>query len=325
MAVVLSAVSAPALAGKKKDKKQKQQAEPTVVLASPSDSVSYAAGKSMTNGLIPFIRQQYGVDTAYMADFVKGYREAIARKGDPEFVAYIAGTQIAAQTTGRMIPGISREFEGTADTINAVMFHKGFTDALNHDDRLMADSTAQSFFSTRAKSDREAIEKAYREKNEAWLSDNATKSGVTVLPSGLQYRVITEGTGPKPVSTDEVRVVYEGRLIDGTVFDATKNHQGKKEDKFRCDQVIKGWTEALTMMPVGSKWEIFIPQSLAYGSRQAGQIKPYSTLIFTVELLGIEPKPAAKEPAKEEVKPAKTSAAKAQAKPAAKKAKASRK
>ena len=80
-------------------------------------------------------------------------------------------------------------------------------------------------------------------------------------------------------------------MIDGTIFDATSRHQGKKSDTFACNQVIKGWTEALTRMPVGSKWEIYIPQELAYGQRQAGQIKPYSTLIFTVELKGIE-KPA---------------------------------
>ena len=108
------------------------------------------------------------------------------------------------------------------------------------------------------------------------------------MPSGLQYKVIKEGNGPKPNSTDEVEVVYEGKTINGKTFDATKNHGGRKTDAFRCDQVIKGWTEALTSMNVGSKWEIYIPQDLAYGSREAGEIKPYSTLIFTVELVGIK-------------------------------------
>ena len=90
-----------------------------------------------------------------------------------------------------------------------------------------------------------------------------------------------------PQKTDKVKVHYEGRLIDGTVFDASSKH-GTEPATFRADQVIKGWTEALTMMPVGSKWQLYIPQNLAYGERQAGQIPPYSTLIFDVELVGIE-------------------------------------
>lgn len=107
--------------------------------------------------------------------------------------------------------------------------------------------------------------------------------------------MLKDGSGPKPKATDEVEVIYEGKTINGKVFDATKNHGGRKTDSFRCDQVIKGWTEALTNMNVGSKWEIYIPQELAYGSREAGEIKPYSTLIFTVELVSIktpEAKPA---------------------------------
>lgn len=123
-----------------------------------------------------------------------------------------------------------------------------------------------------------------------WLEANAKKPGVKVLPSGLQYKVLKEGKGAKPQASDEVEVVYEGRLTDGTVFDATANHQGAKSDKFRADQVIKGWTEALTMMPVGSKWEIYVPQDLAYGSRPSGKIPPYATLVFTIELLGISGK-----------------------------------
>ena len=104
--------------------------------------------------------------------------------------------------------------------------------------------------------------------------------------------MLTEGTGEKPQVTDKVEVNYEGRLIDGTVFDSS--YQRNKPSTFRANQVIKGWTEALTMMPVGSKWELYIPQELAYGDREQGrQIKPYSALIFTVELLGIVKEEAA--------------------------------
>ena len=128
---------------------------------------------------------------------------------------------------------------------------------------------------------------AYKKENEDWLKTNAKKEGMQTTPSGLQYKVLVAGNGPKPKATDKVKVKYEGRMIDGTVFDSSYKRD-PQTNSFRCNEVIKGWTEALTMMPVGSKWEICIPQELAYGARQAGQIKPYSTLVFTVELLEIE-------------------------------------
>jgi FKBP-type peptidyl-prolyl cis-trans isomerase FklB len=128
---------------------------------------------------------------------------------------------------------------------------------------------------------------ANRKAGEDFLAANAKQPGVTVLPSGLQYKVLTKGTGEVPKISDEVIVKYEGKLIDGTVFDSSYERK-EQTNKFRPSQVIKGWTEALTLMPVGSKWQIFVPQELAYGSREAGKIKPFSALIFTVELVGIE-------------------------------------
>jgi FKBP-type peptidyl-prolyl cis-trans isomerase FklB len=113
------------------------------------------------------------------------------------------------------------------------------------------------------------------------------KSGITVLPSGLMYKVLVKGDGPVAKATDKVKVKYEGRLIDGTVFDSTEKHGGEPAS-FAPNQVIPGWTEALTMMPVGSKWQLYIPQQLAYGNRDMGQIKPFSALIFDVEVIGIE-------------------------------------
>ena len=135
---------------------------------------------------------------------------------------------------------------------------------------------------------------ANREAGRQFLAENAKKDGVITLPSGLQYKVLTQGTGAVPTTSDKVQVHYEGRLIDGTVFDASRNH-GDEPAEFRPTDVIKGWTEALTMMPVGSKWQVYIPFELAYGSRDAGQIKPYSALIFDIELVGIvgdKPAPA---------------------------------
>ena len=118
------------------------------------------------------------------------------------------------------------------------------------------------------------------------LTENKTKEGVKTTASGLQYKVITEGKGEIPNDTCKVKVNYRGKLIDGTEFEST--YERKEPFVTNVGGVIKGWTEALKMMPVGSKWELYIPQELAYGSRDMGQIKPFSTLIFEIELLDIE-------------------------------------
>ena len=125
-----------------------------------------------------------------------------------------------------------------------------------------------------------------REAGEKFLAENAKRANVVTLPSGLQYEIITVAIGQKPVATDKVKVHYHGTLIDGTVFDSSV--QRGEAIEFPLNRVIKGWTEGLQLMPVGSKFKFYIPQQLGYGSQQAGSIPPYSTLIFEVELLGIE-------------------------------------
>lgn len=126
-----------------------------------------------------------------------------------------------------------------------------------------------------------------RKAGEEFLAANAKRQGVTTLPSGLQYEVLTSAIGKKPVASDRVRVHYHGTLIDGTVFDSSVERG--EPAVFGVTQVILGWVEALQLMPVGSKWKLFIPYNLAYGEQGAGgAIAPYSTLIFEVELLGIE-------------------------------------
>jgi FKBP-type peptidyl-prolyl cis-trans isomerase FklB len=133
---------------------------------------------------------------------------------------------------------------------------------------------------------------------DAFLAANKTKEGVVTLPSGLQYKIITEGKGPKPTAQDTVQCNYKGTLLDGAEFDSTAKHGGKPAT-FPVSGVIKGWTEALQLMPVGSKWQLYIPSDLAYGARGAGGvIGPNATLIFDVELVSIQPKPAAAAPAK---------------------------
>lgn len=121
---------------------------------------------------------------------------------------------------------------------------------------------------------------------EAFLAENRKKEGVVTLDSGLQYKVIKAGGGPKPKKTDSVVCHYRGTLLDGTEFDSS--YSRGEPAQFRVDQLIPGWTEALQLMPAGSKWELYIPSYLAYGARQAGQISPNSTLIFELELLEIK-------------------------------------
>ena len=262
----------------------------TFGLNNSSDSVSYAAGMAATQGLVPYLLQQK-VDTAYMADFVNAVKETVAKDvNDPKVKAYLMGVSIAQQLSERMLPGLMKEFQDSPDSISAKVFYKGFTDALLQDTTFFKAADAEALI--KAKADAAAAardEKLYganRKAGEEFLKENAKKDGVFVLPSGLQYKVLKQGTGAVPSLNDKVLVNYEGRLIDGTVFDASANH-GDKPAEFRPTDVIKGWTEALTMMPVGSKWQVYIPYDIAYGSREAGQIKPYSALIFDIELVGI--------------------------------------
>jgi FKBP-type peptidyl-prolyl cis-trans isomerase FklB len=130
---------------------------------------------------------------------------------------------------------------------------------------------------------------ANKTEGEAFLAANKSKDGIVTLPSGLQYKILTAGTGPKPTASDSVVCNYRGTLINGTEFDSS--YKRGQPATFGVGQVIKGWTEALQLMPVGSKWQLFIPSSLAYGERGAGaEIGPNATLIFEVELLSIQDK-----------------------------------
>ena len=309
LVLVASASLFTASAAKKKNVKKVTP----VVLATESDSLSYAAGVHATRGLIPFIQQSYKVDTAYMADFIRGYEEAIVKANTPQGTAYIVGMQIAQMVNQRILPGTREELKSAKDSIDAAMFSRGFVAALANDTTLFSVKKAGEFKT-----------QILAGAGEKFLAANAKKPGVKVLPSGLQYKVIKAGQGEVPKATDEVEVIYEGRLIDGTVFDATSKHGGAKTDKFRAGNLIKGWTEALTTMPVGSKWQLYIPYELAYGERQAGQIPPYSTLVFDLELVSIVKPEVKAEPAgelKEDVAVgAEKKVAKTPAKSAAKKA-----
>ena len=291
LALVASASFSPADAGKKKP--VPTPVEEPMQLVGSSDSVSYAAGMRLTEGLIPFLLQQK-VDTALMDDFLRGFREVVKTGDNPRQRAYLVGMDIARQLNERMVPGMTKEFQDSPDSIIAEKLYKGFEAALKGDTSVFTIDAATKYFTEKQQADKAAKEeKLYgpiRDAGTQFLVENAKKEGVIKLPSGLQYKVLVQGNGEVPLADDKVLVNYEGRLIDGTVFDASSKH-GDEPAEFTPAQVIKGWSEALTMMPVGSKWQLYIPYYLAYGERGAGSdIKPYSTLIFDVELVEIKQK-----------------------------------
>lgn len=306
--VMVSATFTTVSAQSKKDKKKKgvevvrKEAE-KVVLATSSDTLSYATGAAVTGGLEQYLVQKYGIEDANKADFLRGLKEAISHRGDKAFSAYVAGFAIAEQVQKQMLPNIKSQLKGTTVQIDEDKLFSGFIAALEKDTTVFSQATAEQYFEAKRTALKEAKDKANKEAGEQFLAENAKKEGVITTPSGLQYIIVKKGTGAIPTKDDQVRVSYEGKTIDGKVFDATARH-GKEYDIFGVSGLIKGWTEALGIMPVGSVWTIFIPQELAYGARGAGEdIAPYSALIFTMELKGIEKKEVEKaEPVKQVVK-----------------------
>lgn len=171
--------------------------------------------------------------------------------------------------------------------VNVEDFVKGMTDVLNENKPEISYDDAQKLLNEYFGKLQEEQSGLAKQAGEEFLNINKNKAGVYVLPSGLQYQVLTEGTGKKPTANDTVKCHYHGTLIDGTVFDSSYDRGQAAE--FGVNQVIAGWVEALQLMSEGSKWRLFIPSELAYGERGAGQhIQPHSTLIFDVELLEIK-------------------------------------
>ena len=264
---------------------------PKANLKTDIDSLSYSIGMAQTQGLKGYLTGRLDVDTAYMAEFIKGLNEG-ANKTSKKDIAYMAGLQIGQQISNQMMKGINQElFAGdSTKTISKDNFMAGFIAGTLEKGGVMTMEAAQEYTRTAMETIKaKAMEEKYADNKaagEKFLAENKAKEGVKTTESGLQYKVITEGKGEIPADTCKVKVNYKGTLIDGTEFDSS--YKRNEPATFRANQVIKGWTEALTMMPVGSKWVLYIPQELAYGSRESGQIKPFSTLIFEVELVGIE-------------------------------------
>jgi len=206
---------------------------------------------------------------------------------------------------------IGKNLKRDSVEIDTAVFYRALKDALAGNKLLLTDEQAKAALTAlqaevRVKEEAKLKAAAVENKKigDAFLAANKTKQGVVTLPSGLQYKIIKEGTGPKPAPDDTVLCHYRGSLVDNTEFDSS--YKRGEPLKIPVGGVIKGWTEAIQLMPVGSKWQLFIPSDLGYGDRGApgSPIGPNSTLIFEVELISIEPKAAPKEQPKEAPKDA---------------------
>ena len=221
---------------------------------------------------------------------LKGISERL-QASDQNF-AYSKGLEVGDQLN-RMTVEFSKQVLGNDESaeLNKEAILLGLTNAIKKQPLLIPNSNemVQARINALQEKEQEAKKAANAEviaRGDKFMAENATKEGVVTLPSGLQYKVITQGTGAIPTAGDRVKVNYHGTLIDGKVFDSSVERG--EPITFGVTQVIPGWTEALQMMPVGSKWILYVPYNLAYGDRDGGPIPAYSNLIFEVELLDIE-------------------------------------
>ena len=216
--------------------------------------------------------------------------QPLVLKTDKEKLSYAIGMNIGA--------GMKKD---TLD-IDPTVLTRGIKDALTGAKTSMTEEEARTIVNAfrtemvkKQQAEAQKAGEANKQAGEKFLAENKTKEGVVALPSGLQYKIVKQGDGPKPTASDTVVTNYRGTLIDGKEFDSS--YKRGQPATFPVGQVIKGWTEALQLMPVGSKWQLFIPANLAYGERSpGGDIGPNSTLIFDIELLSIQDKKSADKP-----------------------------
>ena len=261
-----------------------------VEVKTSADSLAYAAGVVNSDGLVEHVTTRMMIDPQYMPQVLEGIKEAL-NADSPADEAKNIGRQIGSQIKNQILPTMNATiYPNQEDSINQEIFLSAFIAAVNGEEILMDLQTASAYFMSEVERIRTAnIAKAYADNKvagENFLEANKAVAGVQVTESGLQYKVEKMGKGKKPSATDRVKVHYHGTLIDGTVFDSSVERG--EPIVFGLNQVIPGWTEGVQLMPVGSKFTFYIPQQLAYGDRETGTIKPYSALIFEVELLGIE-------------------------------------
>lgn len=251
------------------------------------DSLTYELGVGQADGLKQYMTMQLGVDSTQIDEFIRGMQEGALNEQDAKQNAYLKGLEVGKQVQ-QMIKGLTSEVYGndSTKTLNINNLLAGLTDGLKGKATMTSEEALKKFEERLKPLKEKSMEAQYGDNKKAgedYLAKNAKAEGVVTLPSGLQYKVLTEGKGALPTDSSKVEVKYEGKLIDGTVFDSNYDREQPFIVDLRAPRVIEGWTEILKLMPAGSKWEVTIPQELAYGAQDMGQIKPFSTLIFTIE------------------------------------------
>lgn len=256
------------------------------------DTLSYAIGMAQTEGLTKYLSGTLNVDTSFIDDFVHGLYDMEMPSNPERKKAYQSGTSLKMQIENKMIPTLNNELFGNNSTIklNSRLFMIGFANGAQRNYNIMTAETAQQITKRQMSSIKgNRLLKEYgdnKREGEEFLKRNATKSGVVTLSGGTQYKVIKAGYGVVPQATSTITVHYEGKTTDGNVFDSS--YKRGEPLTLQLDKAIQGWQDALTQMPEGSIWEIYIPQDKAYGERMQNTIKPYSVLIFKIELLKVK-------------------------------------
>ncbi len=278
------AVGLPASARSRKKIQEKKRSKITLLQPVPADSFSYAMGVAQSASLRQYLLMREGVDSAYLNDAVCGLMAKYNEEAVKGKVAYAAGLKISQMNATNVIPSLNKMATGKADSayIDRDLFVKGLGQGVLKQPTSISEEQALAIIERQTAYIRQRDSIA----NADFLSKNKRVPGVITSKSGLQYKILKEGTGATPSDTSQVEVNYEGRLIDGTVFDSS--YKRGQSATFGCNQVIKGWTEALTMMKEGDVWELYIPYNLAYGERGNQSIPPYATLIFKVELIKVK-------------------------------------
>lgn len=283
LVVALAAtLSFSAFAAKKTKKNNKKVAQPVMVKpVSPAD-FSYAAGVAQSASLAQFLAQRSGVDSAHIKDFVEGLNKEVSADEAAKLRALLASIDIKKQMP-QIVQSMNQQATGKGDTtyVDATTFLKGLTEGLLKSNTLSADSATKI-----EQQQYDYHTQQLKTRNADFLKNYAKQKGVKSTASGLLYKVIKEGDGAMPTDTSEVEVHYEGKLIDGSVFDSS--YKRGETATFAVNQVIKGWSEAVKLMKVGAEYEVCLPYEIAYGERGTRGIPPYSTLIFKIELKGIK-------------------------------------
>lgn len=254
------------------------------------DTLSYELGVANSQGVKMYIANQLGVDTAYMDEFYKGFAAAAQAGNDKKLAAYYAGVQIGQQVGTQVYPAANSELFGSdsTKTINLTQLVAGFIEGAKGEPKINLEQIKRELTKRVEAYKDQNLTKTYGEnkkKSDAFIAQKAKEADVKKLPGGTLYKVISEGTGPVPAPTNKVQVIYEGKTIDGNVFDSSEKNNGGKPTEVMLNQVVPGWQEALSIMPEGSEWELYIPYDQAYGNRDMGTIKPYSALIFKIKLV----------------------------------------